>query len=488
MSRATCLLLLALSPALATAAPADDGLPNEAKKLPFKDDARIEFVAGTSPEWKTLTAFWNETTEQATDPSTGQKVTKRLVKIRVPLGLSTAPTVPAENPMTVAKWELGKTLYFHKGLSTNGTRSCASCHDPARGWTDQAKTSSGINDQLGPINSPTVLNSAYNRFQFWNGRADSLENQAQGPVGNSLEMFGGGKGDAWEEAVERVKKDPALVKRFEQVFGHGPSRDATAKAIAAYERTVLSGNSIYDRAEVNKRKRLSDDDTGKPDLIAEDVSKAIQSARAAKDKAAIRALGGNQPNDLDKTLGEQIASGRALFFGKARCSNCHVGDGFTDHGFHNLGVGAKDGKLPRGEFGRYDAQATGHKDAGMVGGHKTPGLRGLLDTAPYLHDGSETTLEGVIDFYDRGGNVNEFLSPKMRDADAEATYRKARAEGKNPPLPTGAMLDRAGNPVIPFQLKLKPEEKAALVMFLRALQGDPVDATVADEKWFPSAK
>lgn len=487
MSRPHYLLLLALMPTVALAAPVDDGLPNEAKKLPFKDDARIEFVPSSAAEWKTLAAFWNETTEQATDPASGGKVAKRLVKLKMPLGLTAAPPVPAENPMTVAKWELGKTLYFHKILSSNGTRSCASCHDPARGWTDQAKTSSGINDQLGPINSPTVINSGFNRFQFWNGRADSLENQAQGPVGNSLEMFGG-KGDPWEEAVERVKKDAGLVKRFELVFGHGPSRDAAAKAIAAYERTVLSGNSIFDRAEVQKRKRLSDDDTGKPELTGEDVAKAIQSARAAKDKSAIQALGQVPVNDLDKSTGEKIATGRALFFGKARCSNCHVGDGFTDHGFHNLGVGAKDGKLPRGEFGRYDAQPTGHKDPSMVGAQKTPGLRGLLDTAPYLHDGSETTLEGVIDFYDRGGNVNEFLSPKMRDTTAEAAYRKAKAEGKTPELPKGAMLDRAGNPVIPFALKLTAEEKASLVLFLRALQGDPVDRTVADEKWFPPAK
>lgn len=489
MSLLRCLLLLIFTPLVSLAAPVDDGLPNEAKKLPFKDDARIEFVASTSPEWKTLNKFWNETTEQAVDSANGQKVTKRLVKLKIPLGLSTAPVVPAENPMTVAKWELGKTLYFHKVLSTNGTRSCASCHDPARGWTDQAKASSGINNQLGPINSPTVINSAYNKFQFWNGRADTLENQSQGPVGNALEMFGG-KGDPWDEAVERISKDAGLVKRFELVFGHGPNRDAAAKAIATYERTVLCGNSIYDRAEVQKRKRLSDDDTGKTDLTGSDVAKAIAEAFAAKDVNAIQSLKLDPEKDAGKAtaVGEQIANGRALFFGKARCSNCHVGDGFTDHGFHNLGVGAKDGKLPRGEFGRYEAQVTGHKDPGMVGGHKTPGLRGLLDTAPYLHDGSETTLEGVIDFYDRGGNVNEFLSPKMRDAEAEAAYRKAKAEGKKPQLPKGAMLDRAGNPVIPFQLKLTSAEKADLVLFLRALQGDPVDSTVADEKWLPEKK
>ncbi|MCU0705753.1 MAG: cytochrome C peroxidase [Fimbriiglobus sp.] len=489
MSIPRSLFVLALAPLAVAAPPVDDGLPNEAKKLPFKDDARIEFVAGTSPEWKTLPKFWNEATEGATDPATGQKVTKRVVKLKVPLGLSTAPAVPTENPMTVAKWELGKKLYFSKILSSNGTRSCASCHDPKLGWSDQSKTSSGINDQLGPINSPTVVNSAFNRFQFWNGRADSLENQSQGPVGNALEMFGGGKGDPWEEAVGRILKDAELVKRFEQVFGHGPSRDAAAKAIATFERTVLCGNSIVDRAEVEKRKRLSDDDTGKNELTGPDVAKAIQAAFAAKDTNALKALKLDPEKDAGKAavVGEQIALGRAVFFGKARCSNCHIGDGYTDHGFHNLGVGVKDGKLPRSEFGRYDAQPTGHKDPALVGANKTPGLRGLLDTAPYLHDGSETTLESVIDFYDRGGNVNEFLSPKMRDTAAEAEYRKAKAEGKTPELPKGAILDRAGNPVIPFLLKLTADEKAALVLFLRALQGDPVDATVADEKWLPGA-
>lgn len=488
VSRSLFLALFVCVPPVLAADPPDDDLPNDARRLPFKDDARIEFVAGTAAEWNKLTRYWNETTEEVTDPSTGKKVVKRLVKLKMPLGLSAAPPVPAENPMTVAKWELGKTLYFHKGLSTDGSKSCASCHDPKLGWTDQQKVSRGIKDQLGPINSPTVVNTAFNRFQFWNGRAASLEDQSQGPVGNSLEMFGG-KGDPWEEAVERIKKEPGLVKRFDVVFGHAPNRDAAAKAIASYERTVLSGNSIFDRAEVNKRKRVAADDTGseKNELTGPDVAKAVTEAFAAKDTAALKALNLEPEKDAGKAaaVGDQIAKGRAVFFGKARCSNCHVGDTFTDHGFHNLGVGAKDGKLPRSEFGRYAALPTGHKDASMMGAHKTPGLRGLLDTAPYLHDGSETTLEGVVEFYDRGGNVNEFLSDKMRDKDAEAAYRKAKAEGKKPELPKGAMLDRAGNPVIPFLLKLTVEEKANLVLFLRALQGDPVAAEVADEKWMP---
>ena len=483
------LALLLLPPAAPAADPLDEELPDPAKRLAFKDDARIVFVASNSPEWKTLKGYWNEGTEEVPDPATGTKVLKRVVKLRVPLGLSAGPPVPAENPLTAAKWELGKILYFHKVLSSDGTKSCASCHDPKLGWTDQKAVSRGINNKLGPINSPTVVNSGYNKFQFWNGRAVSLEDQSQGPVGNALEMFGG-KGDPWEEAVDRLRKEPPLVKRFAEVFGVKPSRDTAAKAIAAFERTVLSGNSIYDRASQNQRKRVAADDTGgeKNELTADDVRQAIQSARAAKDKTAILALGPDQPNDQEKTLSAQIVAGRNLFFGKARCSNCHVGDTFTDFAFHNIGVGAKDGKLPQADYGRYAALPVGHKDAGLIGAQKTPTLRGLLATAPYLHDGSETTLEGVVEYYDRGGNVNEFLSPKMRDEPAEAAYRKAKAEGKTPELPKGAMLDRSGGPVIPFPLKLSKEEKAALVLFLRSLEGDPVAPEVADESWLPGAK
>lgn len=490
MTRCRALFLFATLPVLVGAAAADDGLPNGAKTLPFKDDARIEFVASTSAaEWNKLTKFWNETTEEAVDPATGATVTKRLVRIKVPLGLANGPTVPAENPMTVAKWELGKKLYFSKALSTNGTKSCASCHSPDTGWTDQSKVSTGINDQLGGANAPTVMNSGYHKFQFWDGRAASLEDQSQGPVGNPIEMFAG-KGDPWTEALARVSQDADLVKRFEQVFGQKPNRDAAAKAIACFERTVLIGNSVYDRAEVNKRKRLLDDEFGKNEVIAEDVAKAVADAFKANDAAALKALNLDPAKDAGKAaaVGERIANGRAIYFGKARCSNCHVGENFSDYGFHNLGVGAKDGTLPADAFGRYAALPTGHKDFSTVGAYKTPGLRGLLDTAPYMHDGSETTLEAVIDLYDRGGNVNEFLSPKMRDAEAEAAYRKAKAEGKNPKLPEHGMLDRAGNPIIPYQLKLTAEEKADLVLFLRALQSDPVDATVADPNWFPTAK
>ena len=477
----------AVTPAFAADPPAaephDALLPNAALMRPFAQDVPMVFITRNqnAKAWDALKGFWNEESETALDPASGKAVVRKVVKLKVPLGLSQAPAVPVENPMTLAKWELGKKLYYDKILSSNRTVSCATCHDPAKGFTDQSKTSTGINSQVGGANAPTVTNSAFNRLQFWDGRASSLEEQAQGPPGNPVEMFDG-KGDAWAEVVKRLRASPEYVDAFKTVFGHAPTRDAAAKAIAAYERTALVGNSLYDRAEVAMRKRIAEDD-GKPEQTAADYAAVLKEALATKDAAA-KHIGVTDAAGVDAAA-KKLANGRTLFFGKARCSNCHVGDNFTDNAFHNLGVGVKDGKIPAGEPGRFGPQPTGHKNPAEYGAHKTPGLRGLLDTAPYMHDGSEKTLEAVVELYDRGGNVNEFLDAKMRDQTAEAEYLKAKAEGKAPLLPAGAILTRAGLPVIPFKLKLTADEKADLVLFMKALQSDPVDGTVADPAWFP---
>ncbi len=111
-------------------------------------------------------------------------------------------------------------------------------------------------------------------------------------------------------------------------------------------------------------------------------------------------------------MAQSLNDGRALFFGKARCNSCHVGDNFTDNQFHNLGVGVKDGQLPADTLGRFATLPTGHKNPELIGAFKTPTLRHLLGTAPYMHNGSERTLEEVVEFYDRGGNANEFLDPE----------------------------------------------------------------------------
>jgi len=448
--------------------PADYLLPNDALMIPFKDQVPLVFVTRNQPEWAALTTFFTDATEKAVDPATGEPATRRAVRVRVPLGLTTAPPVPLENPMTLAKWNLGKRLYYDPILSTSGAVACASCHSPDKGFSDQKRTSTGIGGALGGINSPTVLNAGYNRLQFWDGRALTLEDQSQGPVGNNKEMFGG-KADPWEEAIFRLRGTPDYVKAFAEVFGHAPTRDAAAKAIATYERTVLIGNGLHDRAEAVMRKRVTDEESGKFELTAADYDAALKA-----DKGAVPA---------DAT-GAKLLTGRTLFFGKARCANCHSGDTFTDGGFHNLGVGVdKEGGLPYTEFGRFAQLRTGHKDTSLVGAFKTPGLRGLLATAPYMHSGDEKTLEDVVAFYDRGGNANPYLSDKLRDTAAEAAYLKARAAGR-PVDPAVRTFGQSKKPIVPLKLNLTADEKAALVLFLQALDGEPVDPVVADPAKF----
>lgn len=485
------LLLLTAGPLAAgqpgSSGPPSDYLPpNEALMTPFKDRVPIVFVTRNQPEWNGLKSYWNEATEQVIDPTTGEKITRKVVKIKVPLGLTTAPPVPAENPMTVQKWILGKKLYYDPILSTDATVSCASCHNPKKGFSDGSRTSTGINGKIGGVNSPTVFNAAYNRLQFWDGRAISLEDQAQGPVGNPNEMFAG-KGDPWTEAVARLRANPEYVKMFTAVFGHLPTRDAAAKAIATYERTVLLGNSLVDRAEAIMRQRVIEEETGKFELKAEDFAQALKDEFARRGPA-LKDLGLDADRDAGK-IGEyaqRLLNGRNLFFGKARCSNCHTGDTYSDGGFHNLGVGATaDGEIPSSQYGRFASLIYGHKDPSLIGAFKTPGTRGLLWTAPYMHTGDEKTLEDVIEFYDRGGNANPYLSEKMRDTAAEAAYLKARAEGK-PVDPKVRTFGPTKQPIIPLKLNLTAQEKADLVLFLKALNGDPPDPIIADPDLFPT--
>lgn len=274
----------------------------------------------------------------------------------VPLGLQ-KPRVPADNPVTDAKVDLGKKLYFDKRLSADGTISCATCHDPQKGWTDQAKVSTGIRGQKGGVSAPTVLNSAYMDVQFWDGRAATLEEQAKGPIENPIEM-----GFTHAAATTAIAGVPGYPPLFEKAFGStAVTIDRIAQAIASFERTVLTGNAPYDRFEAGDKKALS--------------------ASAQR--------------------------GMKLFFGKANCSVCHSGFNFSDSDFHNLGVGmmAKEPNL-----GRY-AQT---KEERHRGAFKTPTLRNLGDTAPYMHDGSEATLDSVMALYNRGGNKNPWLDKEMK--------------------------------------------------------------------------
>lgn len=463
-------------------------LPNEAWKLPFKDEIPIVYVArGANPAaWDGLKSFWNEETEKAIDPKTGAEVERKVVKLKLPLGLNSPPPVPAENLLTVQKWKLGKSLYFDPILSSDRTVSCATCHDPAKGFTDNSPVSTGIRGNKGGMSAPTVLNSAYHVLQFWDGRAASLEDQSQGPPQNALEMFDG-DGHAWRKVVDRVRKEADTAKQFKAVFGTVPTRDTVAKAIAAYERTVFSGNSIHDRAEQAMRDRIAkaaaDGDSVKPDLTAGDYLGVLKAAFDKKDTAALKALKVADATKADETA-KRLVRGRNLFFGKARCNSCHVGENFTDNTFHNLGVGAKDGELSANNAGRYGALPPGHKNPEFFGAFKTPTLRHLVGTAPFMHDGGEKSLDEVVEFYDKGGNVNPFLDGKMRDETAERAYYKAKTEGKEFKLPAEAKV-YDGKAIIPLKLNLTKEEKADVVLFMRALQGDNPDPIVADPKQLP---
>lgn len=275
-------------------------------------------------------------------------------KLTIPLGLP-HPKIPSTNPITEAKVELGKQLYFDTRLSKDNTVSCATCHDPSKGWSNGDKVATGIGGQKGGRSAPTILNAAYFPLQFWDGRARELEGQALGPIQNPIEM-----GMPLDEVVAKLNQVEGYKQKFRQVFGTDVTADGIAKALGSFERTILSGDAPYDRWVAGDKKALS----------------------------------------------ESADRGRILFFGKAHCSACHAGPSFTDHGFHNIGVGIK---AEKPDFGRFDHS----KQEGDKGSFKTPTLRDIARTAPYMHDGSLATLEEVVDYYDKGGEANDWLDEEI---------------------------------------------------------------------------
>ena len=282
---------------------------------------------------------------------------------KLPLGLDEFGTkIPENNPVTPAKVELGKHLYFDPRLSKDGTISCATCHDPAKGWADNEPTSTGIGHQKGNKNSPTVINRLFSTDQFWDGRAKSLEEQALGPVANPVEM-----GNTLEGMIANVNLVPGYKPFFKAAFGDEKvTQERIAMAIASFERTVLSGNSPFDRYEAGDETAMSES--------------AVRGMQIFRD---------NQ---------------------KGRCSICHAGFNFTDEKYHNLGVGTTQPDWEKTHAGRFDVTKQ-DKDKGAF---KTPTLRQLTATAPYMHDGSEATLEATVEFYVKGGNPNPHLDPEMK--------------------------------------------------------------------------
>jgi len=289
------------------------------------------------------------------------------VEIKAPLGLPPVP-IPEDNPPTVESIALGRRLYYDTKLSADGSVSCATCHSPQAGFADPKPVSEGVGKKTGTRNSPTVFNSAYFHVQFWDGRSPSLENQAEGPVQNPVEMAN------TLAAVERkLNADPSYREQFEKTYGPGPiTYENVEKCIASFERTVISANSPFDRWKY-----------GHDENAVSDAVKRGFAVFTAKDKGNCAAC-------------HLIADDHALF---------------TDNKFHDIGIGVDFGEIK--DPGRF-AVTHNEPDRGLF---KTPSLRNVALTAPYMHDGSLKDLKQVMDFYIGAGNSNPNLDKEIHVLD-----------------------------------------------------------------------
>lgn len=286
--------------------------------------------------------------------------------IAAPLGLP-AVSFPADNPPTIETIALGRILFYEKKLSADNTVSCASCHDPKFGFADPRPLSLGVGGKRGNRNAPPVLNAVYHPVQFWDGRAPTLEEQAAGPIGNPMEM-----NHSLEDCIRKLNSDTRYVALFNKAFGAGGvTMDRLKKAIASFERTLICGDSPFDRYQ----------------------------------------FGGDE-----KALSAAAKRGLAIFRDKNRgnCAVCHsIGEKdalFTDGKFHNIGEGIS----PEGEIldlGRFE-QTKVDADKGAF---RTPTLRNIAKTAPYMHDGRIRSLKEVVDFYVGGGSSNPNLDKEIKE-------------------------------------------------------------------------
>jgi len=318
---------------------------------------------------------------------------KSLGQVGTPVA-ATRAAAPADNPQTPAKVALGEKLFFDGRLSVDGTVACSTCHDPARAFTDGLPAAVGVNGRVGQRNSPTILSALYNNTQFWDGRAPTLEAQAALPIINPFEM-GQPNLDA---AALAIAGDRDYQQAFRTVFGRPPNGADLVRAIASYERSQFAFDSPFDHF-------------------------------IAGDKTAIS---------------ESAKHGWKLFNTKARCNLCHavsekVRDPtfFTDNDFHNIGIGIirhNVAALACQALAQVNSQnAVGLDRAAIetplstlgrylitqrepdIAAFKTPGLRNVLMTAPYFHDGSQATLWDAMDHYNKGDGVkNPWLDNDMR--------------------------------------------------------------------------
>ena len=267
-----------------------------------------------------------------------------------------------DEPPTPETVRLGRWLFYDTRLSADDTISCATCHRPEHAFSEPTPVSTGIDGQKGGRKAPTFINAAWALFPhtFWDGRAGSLEEQALGPVENPIEM-----GNTLDAMIETLNGIEGYAPYFTEAFGSpGITTDRVARAIADYERTRMSGNSPYDRWKDGDESAVSD---------------------------AVK-------------LGEE------LFFDKGGCNQCHLGYNFTDAMFHNLGVGWDPESEELADLGRFEVTGV-DSDRGAF---KTPTVREATKRAPFMHDGSVATLREVVELYNRGGEANPYLDPKMK--------------------------------------------------------------------------
>jgi len=313
----------------------------EANTAPISDQAwvTVNGQLGTITEFKRMRFFWDYRTA-----------------LKVPKGLDSMVPIPMSNPLTPAKIRLGHDLFYEPNLSRDGTISCASCHKKEYAFADNLPVSKGVKDQLGKRNTPTVLNAAYHKSLFWDGRSDSLEDQAQRPILDHAEM------GIDNESMLVARLEQKYAERFKQVLNKPISLQSIAMALASYERSLFSGDSDFDRYEAGNRDAML--------------------------PSAIR--------------------GRALFFGKGKCGHCHIPPMFTDYEFHNLGIGWDGSKFK--DPGRFEV--TNHER--HIGQFKTPSLRDVTRTGPYMHDGSFGDLLSVVEFYNQGGRSNPMMDTEIK--------------------------------------------------------------------------
>jgi cytochrome c peroxidase len=297
---------------------------------------------------------------------------------------------PSDNPITDAKVRLGDMIFDEKRVSADGSVACNTCHSPRNGFTTHTAASRGVGDQIGKRNAPSILNAMFYKSMFWDGRAATLEEQATLPILNPVEM---GQKDP-KDVVAKLAAIPEFVEAFQKVFGRPPNWEDLGKALAAFERTRLSTEAPFDRF-----------------------------------------LHGDE-----KALNASQRRGWALFTGKARCGSCHTYDPalplFGDNRFHNTGVAAGKQDFNLLAKSATASAAVGNKEeidklaletdySGLgrflvtqkredIGGFKTPFLRDVLLTGPYMHDGSLETLWDVIEFFNKGGERNPYLDSEMK--------------------------------------------------------------------------